>query len=168
MGFSTRSYESMAQGCVPLIIQDDPDSNTTVDQAFEEILPWTKFSLRLKQTDIPNLPKLLADYPDERWRELRRNLACAWPRTLWLNSDNEAPGIQKDEKGKANATASLGAQGYLSNYDAMESIMHTLRRRLARKRGETLPPFEWRTPASSCKSVQGPSIQTEGPVSAAS
>ena len=33
MGFSTRTYESVAQGCVPLIIQDEPVSNTSVDQA---------------------------------------------------------------------------------------------------------------------------------------
>ena len=35
MGFSTRSYESIAQGCVPLVIQDDPDSNSSVDQVRE-------------------------------------------------------------------------------------------------------------------------------------
>ena len=32
MGFSTRTYESVAQGCVPLVIQDEPISNTSVDQ----------------------------------------------------------------------------------------------------------------------------------------
>ena len=43
MGFSTRTYESVAQGCVPLIIQDEPVSNTTVDQAFAALLPWHEF-----------------------------------------------------------------------------------------------------------------------------
>ena len=33
MGFSTRVYETIAQGCVPLIIQDEPDSKTDVEQA---------------------------------------------------------------------------------------------------------------------------------------
>merc|ERR1711965_867340 len=113
----------MAQGCVPLVIQDEPVSNTSVDQAFEEVLPWEAFSLRLTQADIPNLPRLLAEYPDAKWRELRRNLACAWPRVLWLNPDNEAPGFQTaDDVLKANATASLGSQTFLSGYDAFESI----------------------------------------------
>ena len=165
-GFSTRTYESVAQGCVPLIIQDEPVSNTTVDQAFDEILPWSMFSLRLWQKDIPQLPQLLADFPDEKWRELRRNLACAWPRVLWLNADNEAPGIQTDDVRRAAATQQLGRQAYLSGYDAMESIMHTLGRRRARRMGRVPPPFEWRTPASSCKSIQGPSIASTGPLSA--
>ena len=53
MGFSTRMYESIAQGCVPLIIQDEPVSNTSVDQAFEDLLPYRLFSLRLTQAAIP-------------------------------------------------------------------------------------------------------------------
>ena len=67
MGFSTRSYESIAQGCVPLVIQDDPLSATSVDQAFEELLPWANFSLRLTQADIPNLPQILDAFPDDAW-----------------------------------------------------------------------------------------------------
>ena len=97
MGFSTRVYESIAQGCVPLIIQDDPFSNTSVNQAFEELLPYERFSLRLKQSDIPSLPAILRAFPLERWRELRANLACVWPRILWLQPDNEAPGVQGPE-----------------------------------------------------------------------
>ena len=34
------------QGCVPLIIQNEEDSQTDVDQAFEELLPYANFSLR--------------------------------------------------------------------------------------------------------------------------
>eukprot|EP00966_Prymnesium_polylepis_P015993 369116-Prymnesium_polylepis.1 len=105
MGFSTRVYESIAQvsivtalandarrlmthhgptmglhadaqGCVPLIIMDEPDSQTDVEQAFEDVLPYANFSLRLKQTDIPNLAQILGDFPNATWLQLRRNLAC--------------------------------------------------------------------------------------------
>ena len=162
MGFSTRTYESMAQGCVPLIIQDEPVSNTTVDQAFASLLPWDQFSLRLKQADIPNLPKILAEYPDAEWSRLRRNLACAWPRVLWLQADNEAPGQQTaSESAKADATAKLGSQSYLSGYDAFESLMHTFARRAAKRRCSKDPKyctestFEYRTPARSCKVASG-------------
>jgi len=166
MGFSTRTYESVAQGCVPLIIQDEPVSNTTVDQAFDELLPWSQFTLRLWQKDIPYLPEILAAFPDDKWRELRRNLACAWPRVLWLQADNEAPGTQSDVGVvKADATAKLGAQSGLSEYDAFESIMHTLARRVARRRGSTPPKFEWRTPSTSCIKVQGADIAASPAVS---
>ena len=35
-------------------------------------------------------------------------------------------------------------------YDAFESLMHTLGRRGAVRRGRTPPPFGWGTPALSC------------------
>lgn len=133
------------------LLQDEPVSQTVVDQAFEEVLPWERWSLRLYQKDIPKLPQILAAFPDDAWRALRRNLACIWPRVLWLNPDNEAPGFQTAEEAKqADATSLLGDQGYLSRYDALESIIHILGRRVARKQGITLPPFQWRTPARSC------------------
>ena len=169
MGFSTRTYEAVAQGCVPLIIQDEPDSNTTVDQAFATLLPWDAFSLRLKQADIPDLPRLLAEYPDAEWRRLRRNLACAWPRVLWLQADNEAPGMQTARESRsADATSQLGSQAYLSGFDAFESLMHTLGRKAAVRRGKPLPPFRWRTPSESCQHLHGNQpFPTEPPLSAA-
>ncbi len=165
MGFSTRTYESIAQGCVPLIIQDEPVSNTTVVQAFDELLPWHLFSLRLYQRDIPHLEAILDGFPFEKWRELRRNLACVWPRVLWLNPDNEAPGTQGGDDLRANATARLGAQSFLAGYDAFESVMHTLQRRVVRRAGKTPPPLEWRTPADSCKANFGPRVQATPAVS---
>ena len=127
-------------------------SNTTVDQAFAALLPWHEFSYRLTQADIPNLPKLLENFPDAEWRRLRRNLACAWPRVLWLQADNEAPGSQTiEESVRADATSKLGNQGYLSGYDAFESVMHTLARKAAAYKGMTPPQFGWRTPSQSCK-----------------
>ena len=164
MGFSTRTYESIAQGCVPLIIQDEPVSNTTVDQAFASLLPWHEFSVRLTQADIPNLPQLLERFPDAEWRRLRRNLACAWPRVLWLQSDNEAPGYQTEsEVAAANATAKLGSQSYLSGYDAFESLMHTLAQRVAVRKGIIPPRFEWRTPAESCRVAAEGKVQPGTP-----
>ena len=133
------------------MLQDEPVSNTTVDQAFDTLLPWHRFSLRLRQADIPNLPRILADFPDDRWRELRRNLACAWPRVLWLQPDNEAPGTQAYGASiRADATAKLGKQAFLSGYDAFESVMHTLAQKAAVRRGATPVPFDWHTPAASC------------------
>jgi hypothetical protein len=154
MGFSTRVYESIAQGCVPLIIQDDPISNTMVEPAFADLLPYERFSLRLRQADIPRLPSILRAFPLQRWRELRAALACVWPRLLWLQADNEPPGIQPAgaEVALANATSALGVEaGVLERHDAWNSLMATLSRRAMVRRGEVPSPFEWRAPARSCE-----------------
>ncbi|KAL3917922.1 MAG: hypothetical protein SGPRY_006210, partial [Prymnesium sp.] len=143
MGFSTRTYESIAQ--VHLIVllcnlSDDPVSNTTVDQAFEELLPWSKFSLRLKQDDIPHLPRILEAFPEADLSNLRRNLACVWPRILWLQADNEAPGQQLVGEGSSRARhlSMLGDDAKLVSYDAWESVISTLMRRVARRNGQQL------------------------------
>ena len=146
MGFSTRVYESIAQGCVPLIIQHEPDSNTEADQAFEDLLPYANFSLRLKQDAIPNLPKLLADFPRDHWVALRRNLACVWPRIMWLREESARShlvrGHPKGGQGPRGGAGSPGSPG-LEQYDAWETMMATLARKAARRRGEALPPFRW-------------------------
>jgi len=146
MGFSTRVYESIAQGCVPLIIQHEPDSNTEADQAFEDLLPYANFSLRLKQDAIPNLPKLLADFPKDHWVALRRNLACVWPRIMWLREESARShllrGQPKGGQGPRGGAGSPGSPG-LEQYDAWETMMATLARKAARRRGEALPPFRW-------------------------
>jgi len=75
---------------------------------------------------------------------------------LWLQADNEAPGMQTlATAGKADATARLGSQAYLSGYDAFESLMHTLGRKAAARNGRTLRAFGWHTPASSCAATSG-------------
>ena len=114
--------------------------------------PYPLFSLRLTQADIPHLPAILDAYPAEAWHSLRRNLACVWPRVLWLPSDNEAPGRQEDAASRrSTATEMLGDQAVLREYDAWTSLMTTLARRAARRRKEAVPAFEWRTPARSCR-----------------
>ena len=144
MGFSTRVYESIAQGCVPLIIQHEPDSNTEADQAFEDLLPYANFSLRLKQDAIPNLPKLLADFPREHWLALRRNLGCVWPRIMWLREESARSHLVRGQpKGGQGPRGGAGSKAGLEQYDAWETMMATLARKAARRRGEALPPFRW-------------------------
>ena len=77
-GFSSRQYECVLVGCVPIIIQD------AVEMAFEDVLPWERFSLRLNFSDIPRLPQLLSRVPPAHVARLRRGLGCVWPRMLWL------------------------------------------------------------------------------------
>ena len=119
-GFSSRQYECVLVGCVPVVIQDD------VDMAFESILPWRRFSVRLRFDDIPILPQLLAKIPARHVARLRRGLGCVWPRMLWL-----APGLYEQ---RVNADATLHAA---RPYDAFETTMWALRARLDNRTGSS-------------------------------
>ena len=129
--FSTRAYEAAAAGCVPLIMQDG------IPQAFEEVLPWALFSLRLNDSlaQIPTLAKTLDAFPEAKVREMRKLLRCVWPRVLWLRHD-------------AGARTPLPDAEKLLNFDAFESLMWTLRKRLRKDIG--WPP-DW---ADGCAEVE--------------
>ena len=142
-GFSSRQYECVLVGCVPIIIQDD------VEMAFEEVLPWRRFGLRLNFSDIPILPELLAKIPARHVGRLRRGLGCIWPRMLWLTKGlyaNSAVDIEP------SVTAARP-------HDAFETTMRTLRGRLLAKQSSGGGPRDtagvrtdeaWRAEVESC------------------
>ena len=87
--------------------------------AFEDVLPWRRFSLRLNLSDIPILPQLLARVPAAHVARLRRGLGCVWPRMLWL-----APGLYE---GRVEEDKTIKAA---RPFDAFETTMWALRERL--------------------------------------
>ena len=87
--------------------------------AFEDVLPWHRFSLRLNFSDIPLLPQLLARVPPAAVARMRRGLGCIWPRMLWL-----APGLNLPSSIDNDAVV-REARGF----DAFETTMMALRRR---------------------------------------
>ncbi|KAF6261895.1 hypothetical protein COO60DRAFT_713350 [Scenedesmus sp. NREL 46B-D3] len=64
-------------GCVPVIIQDD------VYQAWEDLLPYPDFSVRLPKSRIAALPELLAAIPDKDYLALRAGVARHWRAFVW-------------------------------------------------------------------------------------
>jgi len=138
-GFSSRQYECVLVGCVPVVIQDD------VEMAFEEVLPWRRFSLRLNFSDIPILPQLLARVPAAHVARLRRGIGCVWPRMLWL-----APGLYE---AKVDADKTLQSS---RPYDAFETTMWALRDRLGLPSNANA---SWRARGRSC--VEEPGDEAE-------
>ena len=134
-GFSSRQYECVLVGCVPIIIQD------SVEMAFEDVLPWHRFSLRLNFSDIPLLPQLLARVPPAAVARMRRGLGCIWPRMLWL-----APGLNLPSSIDNDAVV-REARGF----DAFETTMMALRRRLPGAVAEE----GWRARVRSCVEEAG-------------
>jgi len=137
-GFSSRQYECVLVGCVPVVIQDD------VEMAFEDVLPWRRFSLRLNLSDIPILPELLARVPAAHVARLRRGIGCVWPRMLWLAPGLYDARVDEDKTIKASRP-----------FDAFETTMWALRDRLGLPSNES-----WRARSSqSC--VEEPGDEAE-------
>eukprot|EP00962_Isochrysis_galbana_P030044 scaffold9715_cov113-Isochrysis_galbana.AAC.20 len=114
-GFSTRVYESATAGCVPLIMMDG------VESAYEELLPYHSFALRLNDSlkHLLTLEAVLAAVPAAAVAAMRARLRCVWPRFLWLRHDE-------------GAVTPLPEQQRLLRYDAFETLLWTIRKRLRR------------------------------------
>lgn len=68
---------SRPRSCIPVIIQDN------VHLAFESILDFPAFSLRIPQADMERVPDILLAVPPARVAELQRGLAKVWRRWGW-------------------------------------------------------------------------------------
>ncbi|KAK9805101.1 hypothetical protein WJX73_007609 [Symbiochloris irregularis] len=85
-GFGNRLKLAIAVGCIPLVIQD------RVLVAFEHILPYEDFAIRLPQHFIYRLPDILDEVlaDDQRVREMRGRLACASRHFSWDEHEGRA------------------------------------------------------------------------------
>ena len=108
-----------------------------IEQAFEDLLPWPLFSTRTNNSlgAIAALPPALDAVPNASVEAMRRVLRCVWPRFLWLRHDE-------------GAQTPLPGASDLLRFDAFESIMWTLRKRLRRDIGG---PPEW---DEGCRAVE--------------
>ena len=92
-----------------------------VEQPFEEVLPYRAFSLTLTHAEIPRLPEILEQVPEQEWLAMRARLQCVWTRLVWLQNEVEYNVSQ------------LGAERErLRSMDAFATLMLALRRRTGR------------------------------------
>lgn len=73
-GWSARFEDAILNGCIPLIIQDE------VDLPFESIFEYEKFTLRILEKDIPNVPAILAELSEERIQSMLTEGRKVWHR----------------------------------------------------------------------------------------
>ena len=76
-GWGLRLSWAMANGCIPVIIQNQ------VFQPFEELLPYEEFSVRLGVKDVPKIIPLLRSYDHDRLKQMRLAMAKYWKAFIW-------------------------------------------------------------------------------------
>lgn len=106
-GWGRRHTLAAMHGCIPVIIMDGASLE------LEELIPWDKMSVRVAEKDIEKLDTILAEVManEVRMRNMRAELACAWPRLLWSSIEGSHAGEDGTD-------------------DAFTSVMEILRRRL--------------------------------------
>ncbi|KAL1530584.1 hypothetical protein AB1Y20_001484 [Prymnesium parvum] len=82
-GDPTRHMVSLFHGCIPTFTLGPSHADDALP--FDEVLDWTRFSLRVPLDELQHLPERLwsvaADAP--RLRSMQAELACVWRRLFW-------------------------------------------------------------------------------------
>lgn len=73
-GWSARFEDAILHGCIPVIIQDD------VQLAFESLLNFTEFSLRISQKNVDKVPEILTAVPESQRLALQAGVRRVWRR----------------------------------------------------------------------------------------
>ncbi|KAG2488893.1 hypothetical protein HYH03_012523 [Edaphochlamys debaryana] len=105
-GHGQRQIQAVLAGCVPVIIADG------VLQAFEPILDWNDFAVRVAEADIPRLHKILAAISPEEYELKVSRMRCAAQHMAFSLSEG----------------ASMGESG---RFDAFETLLEILRAKAA-------------------------------------
>jgi hypothetical protein len=79
---SPRIVEAIYQDCVPVILADH------IDLPFSDVLNWDKFSVTVREAEIPNLKKILTEIPDKKYRAMQGSLKSVRKHFLWNNQLN--------------------------------------------------------------------------------
>eukprot|EP00798_Chlamydomonas_sp_ICE-L_P025771 gene25771-11436_t len=79
-GWSSRAEDSILHGCIPLVVMDG------VHAVFEGALDWSKFSIRINQSDLPKTVDILSAISEERIVEMQRELTKVWHRFAYVTS----------------------------------------------------------------------------------
>jgi hypothetical protein len=76
-GWGLRLSWAMANGCIPVIIQNH------VFQPFEELLPYEEFSVRVDVKNVPRLIPLLRAFTTDQLNQMRYAMAKYWKTFIW-------------------------------------------------------------------------------------
>ena len=151
--WSPRIFESLAAGCIPVIIADE------IQLPFDDILDWREMSVKVKEADVKagKLKKILSAIPEDRIRRKMAFVERYWRSAVFLplpakeDSIGGGAGAGKESGGGGGGVSGADGAGWLQlaasdgeamhqvdkRADAFLMILRSLRIRL--RRGSVLP-----------------------------
>jgi hypothetical protein len=73
-GWSARAEDSILHGCIPVLISDN------VEPVLHGAVDWSKFSVRVPQKQLADLPHILRSISPQRIAEMQAALGQVWTR----------------------------------------------------------------------------------------
>ena len=70
--WNPRPYQAILLGCIPVLLSEE------IELAFEEVIDYSSFMIRVKPSDIGNLKTILQSVPPARVELMRRELERVW------------------------------------------------------------------------------------------
>eukprot|EP00899_Mesostigma_viride_P016076 jgi/Mesvir1/2446/Mv21126-RA.1 len=130
--------DAVLMGCVPIVVVGDG-----MQQPFEELLDYDRFSIRIDESALPQLLDILHAVPAACYTAMQAEGQCVMTRFLW-RSTRQLPPASADAStffGQGgDAAATPGVPPLLPpGPDAFASVMDVLRRRLDGRGKEPLP-----------------------------
>eukprot|EP00798_Chlamydomonas_sp_ICE-L_P028399 gene28399-31534_t len=78
-GWSARAEDAILHGCIPFVIMDN------VHAVFESVLDWSKFSIRINESDIARTPDILSAITDAQVEKMQQQLSKVWHRFAYAS-----------------------------------------------------------------------------------
>ena len=82
--WNPRPYQAVQLGCIPVLLSDE------IELAFEEVLDYSKFMLRIRPSDVAKLKSILQSVAPEEVGRMQRELERVW-RLFSYGSQGLAP-----------------------------------------------------------------------------
>ena len=121
-GWSGGISSAIFAGCVPLIISDG------IELPFENVLDYSRFSLRVAEADIPRLPALLRAIPPHRIAELQRGVRAVRARFGYASI---APNELRISPNRTLAAPLLAPLAAAAGEDALHTLLRVMLYRAA-------------------------------------
>lgn len=77
--WSMRTFEALALGCIPVILSDDNHL------PFEDRIDWPSISVRVQESDLPKLKKILGRMSEAEISAKQKAIAQTWPLLSWTD-----------------------------------------------------------------------------------
>ena len=80
-GYSGRGEDAILHGCIPVVIMDH------VHAVWEGVLDWSKFSVRIPESSLADVPKILQAIQQDKIEKMQANIVKVWWRFAYMTNE---------------------------------------------------------------------------------